>query len=86
VDGVGSQEPSALCVADVWIRCENGETTGFLQPIRPRELNTARTDVSMCLCTQETNSEHVDTFLIGYRPGGTPDEPRSQVVRQDLGR
>lgn len=46
----------------------------------------AQTNVCMCLCMQETNSEHIDTLLIGYRSGGTLGEPQSQAVRQDPSR
>ena len=32
----------------------------------------ARNYVSMCLCMQVNHCQHVRTFLIGYRSGGTP--------------
>jgi hypothetical protein len=47
--------------------------------------NMAQTDVCTCLCMQGTYSEHFNTFLIGYRSGGTPDEPWSPAICQDLG-
>jgi hypothetical protein len=57
---------------------------GSLKLLRPREPNMAHTDVCAWLCMQGTYSEHVDTFLIGYRLGGTLGEPLSLVVHQDL--
>jgi hypothetical protein len=46
-----------------------------LQSIRPGEPYTTRTDVGTCLCMHGTCSEHIDTFLIGFRLGGTLGEP-----------